>query len=99
MQFSDNEINNFDVLAWWRLNQHRYVVLAAMACDVLTPPVSTVPLESAFSTGNKVLDSKRSRLSPKILEMCVCFKDWLDVEFEQQGIELVDESSEDDVDD
>ena len=98
MQFSDDEINNFDVLAWWRLNQHSYPVLVAMARDVLTSLVSTVPLESAFSAGNRVLDPKRSRLSPKILEMCVCFKDWLNVELEQQGTELVDESSEDEVD-
>ena len=49
-----------------------------MARDLLTPPVSTVASESAFSAGNRVLDDRRSRLTPDILECLICLKDWDD---------------------
>jgi len=55
--------------------------------------VSTVPSDSAFSVGNRMLNSKRTRLQHTTLEMCMCFKDWLDAEFDKQRIDLYDESS------
>ncbi|KAI8547617.1 hypothetical protein RHMOL_Rhmol07G0209200 [Rhododendron molle] len=47
-----------------------------MARDLLTPPVSSVASESAFSAGNRVLDERRSRLAPDILDYLICLKDW-----------------------
>ncbi|TXG61044.1 hypothetical protein EZV62_012407 [Acer yangbiense] len=55
-------------------------VLSIMARDILTPPVSSVALEYAFSVGGRVLDERRSRLGPNILEAVVCLKDWGDAE-------------------
>ena len=43
-------IDNFDILAWWRLNATKYPILAPMARDILSIPVSTVASESSFST-------------------------------------------------
>ncbi|KAL5564800.1 hypothetical protein UlMin_027964 [Ulmus minor] len=68
---------NFDVLAYWEVNQFRFPELAAMARDVLSIPVSTVASESAFSVGGRVLDQYCSTLKPEIVEAIICSKDWL----------------------
>ena len=56
--FEDNE--NFDILAWWKMQQIKYLVLSIIERDVLTVPVSTVASEAAFSAGE--------RLSPQAIE-------------------------------
>ncbi|KAF7146197.1 hypothetical protein RHSIM_Rhsim04G0129200 [Rhododendron simsii] len=66
---------SFDILAWWEKNEEKYPVLSIMARDLLTPPVSSVASESAFSAGNRVLDERRSRLAPDILDCLICLKD------------------------
>ncbi|KAI8574511.1 hypothetical protein RHMOL_Rhmol01G0360200 [Rhododendron molle] len=73
-----NDMLDFDVLAWWKRNEDKYPVLSIMARDLLTPPVSTVASESAFSAGSRVLDERRNRLAPDILDCLICLKDWED---------------------
>jgi hypothetical protein len=75
---------NFDVLKWWNQYSTTYPVLASIARDLLTPPVSTVPSESAFSAGGRVIDVRRSRLNAESVEMCICLKDWYDAELRIQ---------------
>ena len=41
--------SNFDLLAWWNQNESVYPVLATMARDLLTIPMSSVASEQAFS--------------------------------------------------
>jgi len=48
-----------------------------MACDVLSVPASTVPSESAFSTGERVVSDFRSRLSTDTVEASICLQDWM----------------------
>ena len=67
----------FDILEWWKLNAAKYNVLSAIARDVLAVPVTTVPSESAFSTGGRILDPFRSALSPIVVEGLICLKNWL----------------------
>ncbi|KAF7120467.1 hypothetical protein RHSIM_Rhsim11G0157700 [Rhododendron simsii] len=74
----ENDRRDFDVLDWWKKNEVKYPVLSIMARDLLTPPVSTVASESAFSAGKRVLDERRSRLAPDILDCLICLKDWED---------------------
>ncbi|KAI8551145.1 hypothetical protein RHMOL_Rhmol06G0162200 [Rhododendron molle] len=62
-----------------------------MARDVLTAPVSSVASESAFSAGKRVLDEKRSRLAPDILDCLLCLKDWEDARLEIQKRSAKDE--------
>ncbi|KAG8488846.1 hypothetical protein CXB51_016903 [Gossypium anomalum] len=66
----DEELNNsssFDLLLWWKINSPRFPILAQMAQDIFAIPILTVALESAFSTGEHVLDSFRSSATPLTL--------------------------------
>ena len=41
-RLTPEEINNFNIFSWWKSQEHNYPVLAAMARDLLTPPMSIV---------------------------------------------------------
>uniref|UniRef100_A0A803KUM8 Transposase n=1 Tax=Chenopodium quinoa TaxID=63459 RepID=A0A803KUM8_CHEQI len=64
-QIGEHELE-MDILTWWKMNAHRYPILAHLARDVLAMPISTVASESAFSAGGRHLDSFRISLTPKI---------------------------------
>ena len=68
---------NFDILNWWRVNAPKFPILARISRDVLAIPITTVPSESVFSTGGRVLDSFRSSLAPKTAEGLICARNWL----------------------
>ncbi|KAL4637861.1 hypothetical protein ACB092_03G107800 [Castanea dentata] len=82
-----------DILAFWKGNEFRYLELAAMACDVLSIPISTVASESTFSVGGRVIDQFRSALKPDVVEALVCSRDWLyaDIELAQSELEELTE--------
>ena len=71
------ELDNFDVLAWWKANEFKYRVLSKIAQDVLAVPVSTISFESAFSKGGRILDSFRSPLTPKTVEALISTQNWI----------------------
>ena len=64
-----------DVLSFWKSNQFRYLVLASMACDILTVLVSTIASEASLSVGGRILDPFRNSLKPNIVEALVCTRD------------------------
>ena len=68
---------NFDIIGWWKKNEARFPVMAAMARDILEIPDSTVDSESTFSTGGRVLDAFRSSLTPTLVEALICSQNWL----------------------
>ncbi|XP_022890544.1 zinc finger BED domain-containing protein RICESLEEPER 1-like [Olea europaea var. sylvestris] len=71
-----HELQEFSLLNWWRCNERQYPIVSKIARDLLTPPVSTVASEAAFSLGGRVLSDERSRLKEDILEALICLKDW-----------------------
>lgn len=71
------EDQDFKILKWWEVHQGRFPILSLVARDIFAMPISTVPSESAFSTGGRVLDPFRSSLTPKIVESLVCSQNWL----------------------
>jgi hypothetical protein len=73
----EDDSPKFDILAWWKVNSSRFPILACLARDVLAIPISTVALESAFSTGGRVLDEFRTSLTPFMVEALVCTRDWV----------------------
>uniref|UniRef100_A0A803N2G1 HAT C-terminal dimerisation domain-containing protein n=1 Tax=Chenopodium quinoa TaxID=63459 RepID=A0A803N2G1_CHEQI len=75
-QIGEHELE-MDILTWWKMNAHRYPILAHLARDVLAMPISTVASESAFSAGGHHLDSFRSSLTHKMVQALICSQDWL----------------------
>lgn len=47
----DPDVEDFDILMWWKMNSSSYRVISQIAHDVLAILVSTVASESAFSMG------------------------------------------------
>ena len=76
----EDEKYGLDLLEWWKGQASKHPILAAMARDVFAIQVSSVASERAFSASGRVLNDRRTRLKPETLEMCVCYKDWLDAE-------------------
>ncbi|XP_050899177.1 zinc finger BED domain-containing protein RICESLEEPER 2-like isoform X2 [Lathyrus oleraceus] len=85
---ADNELTTYlgeklennmeiNVLEWWKVNFDRYPILSNIARDMLAIPISTMTSESAFSTGERVVDPYRSSLTPTTIEALICTQDWL----------------------
>ena len=68
---------NFDILAWWKVNSPRYRVLSRAARHVLSILVSTVASKSAFRIAGRVLGPFQSSLSPLMVEAVICGQNWL----------------------
>jgi hAT family C-terminal dimerisation region len=51
-----------------------------MVCDIFVILVSTVASESYFSTANKVVTDKRTRLGENVFKALILLKDWYDEE-------------------
>ena len=68
---------DLNILNWWKANQGKYPILAQIAKDILTVPVTTIAFESAFNTRGRVLTPHQSRLHPATLEVLMCTQHWL----------------------
>lgn len=71
------KINDFNILSWWKVSSNRYLIVAKIARDIFSIPIFTIASKSAFSIGDRILDSYRSSLSPKTLEALICTEQWL----------------------
>ncbi|WVZ56995.1 hypothetical protein U9M48_007443 [Paspalum notatum var. saurae] len=76
--------DDFDFLDWWRDRKITYPVLSILAKDILSVPVSTVSSESAFSLVSRVIEERRRRLAPSIVEMLSLVKDWEEADARMQ---------------
>ncbi|CAO2825148.1 unnamed protein product [Amaranthus hypochondriacus] len=68
--------SDLDVLEYWHSASMRYPELSIMARDLLSIPVRSVALESAFSIGGKTISHNRSSLKPKTVQALICVQDW-----------------------
>jgi hAT family C-terminal dimerisation region len=88
------EPDGIDILDYWKRNETTYPTLAMMAGDIFAVPVSTIPFESSFSSANRILTDKRSRLGAKTFQRLVCLKDWFDAEQRNQHASVEQSSGE-----
>jgi hypothetical protein len=80
--------DKFNIISWWHEHKLSYPILSILARDVLSVLVSTVSSESVFSTTGRILEERRRRLSPDMVEILTCVKDWEAVEARlQQKVE------------
>ncbi|KAF6161398.1 hypothetical protein GIB67_009277 [Kingdonia uniflora] len=79
-RYLDSEIidldADFDILKWWKINENKYPIFAAIARDILAIPVSTVASEAAFSGVRRLITDYRSSLAPDTIEATMCLRDW-----------------------
>ena len=68
--------DDFNILHWWHEHKLTYPILAILARDVMSVPVSTVSSESCFSLTGRVIEEQCRRLLPHTVEMLTCVKDW-----------------------
>ncbi|KAK3225469.1 hypothetical protein Dsin_005331 [Dipteronia sinensis] len=64
-----------------------FPILAMIAKQILSTPVSTVAVEQQFSAGGNILDPRRSLMSPKSLQIQACVEDWTKAQNRQQEID------------
>jgi hypothetical protein len=67
----------FNVLDWWKVAGTRYPTLRKVAKDIFAIPITSVASESAFSTSGRIVNEHRSRLTSHMLEVLMCYQDWL----------------------
>ncbi|KAK2655688.1 hypothetical protein Ddye_008740, partial [Dipteronia dyeriana] len=56
------DVENFDILYWWKEREKHFPVLSIIAKQILATPVSTVVVEQEFSAGGNILEARRSLL-------------------------------------
>ncbi|KAK3221950.1 hypothetical protein Dsin_008975 [Dipteronia sinensis] len=83
----DTEDKKFDILHWWKEHERYFPILAMIAKQILSTPVSTVAVEQQFSAGGNILDPRRSLMSPKSLQIQACVEDWTKAQNRQQEID------------
>ncbi|KAH9794197.1 BED-type domain-containing protein [Citrus sinensis] len=72
-----NVVEEFDVLAWSKVNGGNYPILSQIARDILAILVTIVVSESAFSTGGRFVSPYRNRLHPSTLEALMYSQSWI----------------------
>ncbi|KAL2932228.1 putative AC transposase [Bienertia sinuspersici] len=91
--------SKLDVLMWWKNNgAPRHPQLAALARDILAIPISSVPSESAFSMGKKLINPWRASLASMTIETLACYEDWLRAKGFSFGRSLFDVQEDEDED-
>nr|GEV13175.1 hypothetical protein [Tanacetum cinerariifolium] len=71
----------FDLLCFWKAKESIFLVLSRMTMYIISVQATSVASESAFSTSERVLSIRRTRLTPASLEMCMCLNP---IDFEEE---------------
>ncbi|GJU62535.1 zinc finger BED domain-containing protein RICESLEEPER 2-like protein [Tanacetum coccineum] len=83
-QLENNEFATFDLLGFWKAKESIFLVVSRMAMDIISVQATLVAFESAFSTSERVLSIRRTRLTTASLEMCMCLKYHLNAQERKQ---------------
>jgi hypothetical protein len=52
------------------------ILFSILARDVISVPVSTISSKSTFRLCGRIIEERRRRLAPEMVEMLLCMKDW-----------------------
>ena len=61
-------------LLYWKINQQRFPILAAIARDLFGIPASSGSIERVFSTASDIMSAKRNRTKADLLEKILFIK-------------------------
>ena len=75
VNFNEEEEEDFDIIQWWHEHKLTYPVLSILARDVLSVPVSSTSSESAFSLAGRILEERRTSLTPDMVRTLMAVKD------------------------
>ena len=67
----DSEPASNSNLSWWKNHEHKNSKLARLANKYLCIPASSVSSERIFSLAGNIINKKRCRLSPDMVDMLV----------------------------
>ena len=62
------EEKKIDPFEYWLMKKNEYPDLSRIACEILTTPASTAPVEQVFSSRGKVTRGKRNCLTDSNLQ-------------------------------
>jgi hypothetical protein len=66
-----DEMDELDILAWWKERQNDFPQLALVARQVLGIVATSAPSERVFSTGGNVVTQLRQRLDPQNVDKLI----------------------------
>lgn len=87
LQYLDEQRPNLEddqILGWWKLNKQKYPQLSKMAVDYLSIPATSASVERLFSAGKNMVTDKRNRLSISSMQAVMSLKSWWNSVFEER---------------
>jgi len=71
-------------IAWWKVHALEYSTVVRMVRDILSIPVTPVPVERLFSSARDILPYRRNRISHEMITVLMVAKSWdrVGVEYE-----------------
>ncbi|KAI9558400.1 hypothetical protein GHT06_015180 [Daphnia sinensis] len=70
-RLSADEMDELDILYWWKGRQYDFPLLAMHARQILGIVATSAPSERAFSTGGNVVTQQRQRLDPQNVDKLI----------------------------
>lgn len=65
---------NLSILEWWKKHQYMFPRLSILAKKYLGIPASSVPSERVFSLAGNLVNKKRSRMKPALVDLLIFLK-------------------------
>ena len=73
-RFVENS-EDFYILHWWKMRKENYLILSAIAGDLLTYQMSTEAYKSVFN--GKDIYGLNKTIDPKSIKFCMLSRNWL----------------------
>lgn len=70
-RLSADEMDELDILSWWKGRQYDFPLLAIYARQILGIVATSAPSERVFSTGGNVVTQQRQRLDPQNVDKLI----------------------------